>query len=477
MAGLFFLFAVFLEAQDFALDDVGQDDQADQVRDSHQGVEDIGDVPDQFQGLRGADIGDQREHDTVDDVVFRGIEQVLKGFFPVIFPAEDGGIGEQHDADGNHVAAHGADKAFKGRDGQGDAFQRHAVGIGDAQDAGRGNDQARNGADDDGIEERARHVDVALADRIIRVGSSRRDGRGAHAGFVGETAAGDAVADGVHNTHGNGAQDTAADGFGIKGHDEDLVQAVGNGGNIAEDAGQATCHVEDGHGGNQDGRNAGNGFDAAQDDDQGQDGQAHAGDHDGNLKGLIQRGRNGVGLGQVADAEGRQHSEEGEQEAQDLAGVLVLEAILHGVHGTAGHFALDVDFPILDGEHAFAELARQAEAGGNPHPDQGAGAAGEHGRRHADDVARADGGRQGRHQGGKRGNIPFAERFRTGFTAEHLLQGVRQVAPRQEAQLESQEHAGADQQRQHDRPPYETVDVGYELIDIHHVSPLLEQWN
>lgn len=53
-----------------------------------------------------------------------GSEEVFPCFFTVVFPANDGGVGEEDDADGYDI---GTDDAYLGREGchgEGDAFQR-----------------------------------------------------------------------------------------------------------------------------------------------------------------------------------------------------------------------------------------------------------------------------------------------------------------------------------------------------------------
>ena len=154
--------------------------------------------------------------------------QVFEGFFTVIFPAEDRGVRKQQDADGNDVAAGRTYKLFKSRDGQGDTFQRGAVGSRGSQHAGGSDDQTGDGADHDGIEERTGHVDVTLTNGVVRMSRCRGDSRGTHTGFIGEAAAGYAEADRVHDADGNGTQYAAAYCFGAESHNKNLIQAVGD---------------------------------------------------------------------------------------------------------------------------------------------------------------------------------------------------------------------------------------------------------
>ena len=72
------------------------------------------------------------------------------------------------------------------------------------------------------------------------------------------------------------------------------------------------------------------------------------------------------------------------------------QALLERVHGTAQHGAVRGLHPVFDREHRLAVLGGEAEHAGEPAPEHGPGAAQRHGGRHAHDVARADGGGQGR---------------------------------------------------------------------------------
>ena len=144
--------------------------------------------------------------------------------------------------------------------------------------------------------------------------------------------------------------------------------------------------------------------------------------------------RDGVCLGHVADAEGSDDSEECEEESHDGAKRFVLEAVLHGEHRAAFHFALCIDFAVLDRQHTFREFRSEAEAGGDPHPDQSARAAGEHRRRYADDIAGADGRSECGHQCGEWRYIARAAFLGTGFFGKDAADRIRQVPPGSEFQ-------------------------------------------
>ena len=81
---------VFFIIEAFLRDVLGEPDQADQVRDGHQAVHGVGEVPDDFKRRSRADEGDQREEYAVGHDDRSGADQIFESLFTVIFPAEDG---------------------------------------------------------------------------------------------------------------------------------------------------------------------------------------------------------------------------------------------------------------------------------------------------------------------------------------------------------------------------------------------------
>ena len=326
-----------------------------------------------------------------------GAEEVFPCFFTVIFPTEDGGESEEDDTDGYDISTNDTDVGREGSHGKGDAFQRGAGSIGGAKDTGGSDGQTGDGADNDGIPEGAGHIDVALTNRIIGGGSSSGNSCRAQAGFIGEAASGNAVTHGVHNGDGNGAEDAAADSLRIEGHHEDQIEAVRYVLDINKNADNACDDVEHSHTGNNDRGNFGNCLDTAYDDDERQDGENHAADFQRNAEDCLHSSGNGVCLGHVADTERSDDREECEEETEGAAGHFIFEAVFHGEHGAALHFTFGIHFTVFNSQHAFGEFGGEAEACGNPHPYQGARAAGEHGGGNAYNIAGADGGSQGSH--------------------------------------------------------------------------------
>ena len=108
-------------------------------------------------------------------------------------------------------------------------------------------------------------------------------------------------------------------------------------------------------------------------------------------------------------------------------------------------------------------LRGDAEHAGEPHPQHGARAAGQNGRAHAHDVARADGGRQGRASARRTG--PRRPGASGSFVTDSLMAvGIlRWMNPR----AKRQEQMRSQQQHDHRRPPHEGVDVVDHLDNVH----------
>ena len=150
------------------------------------------------------------------------------------------------------------------------------------------------------------------------MGRRRGDSRRTHAGVIGETAAGYAEADRIHNADSNRAQHAAAYCIRAECHHENLIKTMRNRGEVPQDARQTGNNIQNRHRGNQYGRYFGNRLNAAQNNDQGQNRQTDTGYCDGDFKSLFQGGRNGVRLGQVADTERRKHGEQRKQETESF---------------------------------------------------------------------------------------------------------------------------------------------------------------
>ena len=129
-------------------------------------------------------------------------------------PADDGGEGEEQHADGHEGVAEGAEGGVEGGLGQGGALEGAVDRL---QQAGGQDDQGRQGQDHEGVDEHAHHGHDALILGLFHLGHGVGVGGGAHAGLIGEEAAGHAVAHGLLDAE---AQRAAEDGLGVEGADE-----------------------------------------------------------------------------------------------------------------------------------------------------------------------------------------------------------------------------------------------------------------
>ena len=216
------------------------------------------------------------------------------------------------------------------------------------------------------------------------------------------------------------------------------------------DSGQ---EVDDRHGRHNLTGNRGDALQAAQgdsrDDDRQDDGRVDGVQPDGQLRDID----DGVHLGEGADAEvGDEHAGDGEEDCQGAP--FPAHAVFNVEHGAADDFPFLIVAAVADRQQAFGIFRGHAEEGSHPHPEQGAGAAGLDRRGDADDVARADGGGQGRAQGAEGRRVALAVALRL----EDQSQGARQLAYLQQAQAQAQVYARAHQQDQQRRSPDEAVD-------------------
>ena len=95
----------------------------------------------------------------------------------------------------------------------------------------------------------------------------------------------------------------------------------------------------------------------------------------------------------LKDRQGADHAEGGEQIGEESP--TAVQPFTDHVHWPALQHAVTVPAPVHHGQRAGEELGGDAEQGGHPHPEDGAGAANADGQRHAADVAHADGAGQG----------------------------------------------------------------------------------
>lgn len=457
-----------LESQGFFLDDRSEDENGNEVWNRHQCIGNIRQVPYEIQRLGGADEYDKRESDTVDDIEAVGTEEVFPCFFPIVFPAEDGGESKEDDADGNDVAAYSAQMGGESGHGKFYAGERLAVSAQGTEDIGRSNGQAGDGAYYDGIDEGTGHRDVSLTGWMIGGRSSCGNRCRTKACFIGETSSCYAEADRIHHGDGDGAHDAPFYSLRVDGHHKDEIEAVRNIFIVDGNAEDACQDIECSHAWYDDGSHSCDGADAADNYCKGENGKNDA--HDGGIKseGSIHSGGNRIRLSHVADAERSDDREESEEGAHEKAGSSVGETILHGEHGAAFHLAFRIHFSVLETKEAFREFSGKAEACRDPHPYESPRTAGKHGGSNTYYISCTDSCRKSRHKCRERRNISTS-RFRgTCFLSKYILQCVGKISPCEETEIQCHKDTGAKEQHEHHRSPYKTVNPAHKLVQFIH---------
>ena len=232
----------------------------------------------------------------------------------------------------------------------------------------------------------------------------------------------------------------------------------GDGGDIQYNDQQSAGDVEHDHDRHHHTGHPADALDAPQDDQCRKNHQGQSGNGEWYMKRGFNRVGDGIGLDHVADAESGHRRKHGKQGAQPFPA----QALGDVIHGAAAHIPLGVPCSVFDRQHRFAVLGGHPHQPGHPHPEQRAGASGGNGRGHTGNVAGAHGGRKGRHQGLKMGDV--AGFFRI-FLAFHQgqPQGIPELPELETPQGDGQIKSGAHQENQHRRPP----DKGPEFADQH----------
>jgi hypothetical protein len=183
--------------------------------------------------------------------------------------------------------------------------------------------------------------------------------------------------------------------------------------------------------------------DSAEQDSTDEDEHDDAGDRRVDVEGLLQVRGDRVGLGHVADTEGRDDRGDGEEPGEELAEG-TLDAALEVALRAAGHVALGVRDAVPDTEERLGVLGRHAEQTGDPHPEQGAGATDRDRRGDTDDIAHAHGGCQGGGQSLVLGDVTFAAVVVAVEEAES--EGREELSELHPPQPDGEDEAGAEQQ-------------------------------
>ena len=377
-------------------------------------------------------------------------------------PADDGGEGEEQHADGHEGVAEGAEGLGEGRLGQGRAGETALLhGL---QQAGGQDHQRRHGQHHEGVDEHAHHGDDALILWLFHLCQGVGVGRGAHAGLIGEQAPGHAEAHGLLDAQ---TQCAAEDGLGIEGAHEDGLDGGEKVGVVDDQDDEASQDVEAGHDGHDLLREGGDAPHAADEDERGDGGHNDAHDGLGDAESGVEGVSDGVGLDHVAHEAQGQDDGDGEEAGQELAEA-ALEGRLDIVDGTAGDMAVLVCGLELLCQHGLAVDGGHAEEGGDPHPEDGAGAAGVQGGGAAGDVAGAHLGGDGGGQSLEGAHALLAGLFAAeGEAAEQAAPALAELADLDKPGTDRVIDTGEQQQEQQQQllVPQDVVDCANDLGD------------
>ena len=449
-------------------DHAGEGEESNNVGQDDEVIEHIGDFPDEVTAGDGAQEDEYQSDNGVDhaaELAVLAAEKVVGVDLTEQVPAEDGGEGEEQQADGHELGAQAvAEYGTEGRLGQvglaqggGDVAevavgQRAVSGVQGADD-----DQGIQGQDDEGVDEHTDHGHDTLIVGVGHIGLGVGVGRRAHTGLIGEEAAlgtlGDRGLEGVADT-------AADDGLGLEGILEDHAE----GGRDVLDAGaedHQTAQQEDtGHNGDQLLGNGGKTLHTAQEDDGADDDQDDTHDPGGDAESRLHGGADGVGLDHAAHESKGQDDRDGEEARQELS-----EAALERRGDVVDRAALDVAVRLNDtgllGQGGFGIDGGHAEEGDDPHPEDSAGAAGQDRAGRADDVARADLSGDGGGERLERAHAAVMLLAAKRQVAEHTVPALFEAADLHEAGLDGVPKAHAEQQEHKNVVAEVFVDLGY----------------
>ena len=445
----------------------GESEQRNGVGDDHEVVEHVAQLPDEVVGHHRAEEDEHEREDGVDHGALLA-EEVGNVDLAEEVPAQDRGEREEEQAHRDeHVARALAEDDAEGGLGEVGLAERSAgrgsaaVVEGAALGVEGGDDDERvERQDDEGVDEHADHGDDALIVRAVNIREGVGVRGGAHTGLVGEQAA----LGTLRNRGLDGVAEAAADdGLGLEGILEDHADGGGDVLDADDQDDQAAEQEDSRHDGDDLLRDGGEALYAAKEDERADRDEDDTDDPGGNAEGGLHRGADGVGLHHAAEEAECQRDGDGEEAGEELA-----EAALKGRRDVVDRTALDVavlfDDAGLLGERRFRVDRGHAEEGDDPHPEDGAGAAGQDRAGRADDVARTDlsGDGGGERLEGAHAAVMLLAAQRQ--VAEHAVPALFEAAQLYEAGLDGVPKAHAEQQEHENVVAQVGVDVAYNGI-------------
>lgn len=457
----------------------------DQVRDHHQSVEGVRNVPCQRGGHERARHDHQHEDYAVNSHCLDAAE-IFHTFGAVVRPAEYGRVCEQKDAQCDKFAAECAEYRFKrGGDHRG---------IGDVCGKGAGlkidytggqNDKRGHCADDDGVCKYLKDAPHALLDRLLDVGVGVNHDRRAETCFVGEDSAFEALGD--YGFEGN-ACGAAPDGTETEGVCKDRSERSSDLIVMNADDHQRTGDEEYNHDRHDFFGNCGNALQSADDDKSGQKHQDDAENQRVERDVLIQNNSGKridpegvfkicndlVDLSHISDAEGGEDAEHGKQDrehlAERLAALVGAETVLQVVHCTAGPLSVRVSAAEIDAQDVFRIVGHHAEEGCDPHPEDRARTADRDGCGDTGDVAHADRCREGGAECLELGNHALFIRVRLDMffenTADGVFPPVCKMSDLEKFRQNRHDDAGSEQEDDADGDPHKGIDAVVDFCNL-----------
>ena len=177
-------------------------------------------------------------------------------------------------------------------------------------------------------------------------------------------------------------------------------------------------------------------------------------------------------MGEVADAEGGDDAENGEENSQSGADGLHTffgtETVAEIVHGAAAPFPLLIFPSVEDTENVFGIVGHHTEDSGQPHPENRTGTAGDNGGGNTGNVAGSYCGGESRAKGLELGDI-----FGVGFivdlfgknAADGGLAPVPEMSELEKFCQRGGQNSGADKKKKANFDPDELIDIA---VDFHY---------
>ena len=272
-------------------DDTGECQQCQQVREDHQCVEQVREVPDQIHFQRRTKDDKRNNQQCIDLGGFLAEERLEINFAKEI-PADDGGESEEQHADRDENVAEVAECAAECSLCQCSTLQATA----DFQATRGQNDESGQRQHDESVDENTHHCDDTLLFGILDLGQCMGVRRRTHTGFIGEQAAGNTVTHGLPHADAAGG---AKECLGVKSTDKNGFQCGQQCGVVDEQNCNTADDIENCHDRDDLFGERGNSLNTADENETGDDCTGNTDCERGNVEGSAAGVANRVGLNHV----------------------------------------------------------------------------------------------------------------------------------------------------------------------------------